>query len=576
MKKLTSFFLALVIAITTFSLPVSAASSTPPIWDGSVDTSWYTGDKDSYDIVTASQLAGLSELVNSGYSMEGIVINLKDDIVFNDTVGWEDWNNNPPKNKFTPIGKSGNPVGGYYPFAGVFNGNGHSISGLYVNNPTVAGLFGYLYCATVANVIIEKSVIIGYDTESWKTKGVYAGGIAGLVEGSIINQCENDGKVYCKGGWRRAYCGGIAGSMDVENASAMTLAMALGAGGIFANPMIFNNGSGGLIKESGIYNCMTTGNVNAVANAAGEGRLGGIVGWGNNGIVQNCLTDNSINGKGIKWGRIAGGAYNCSFVNCYYYSGSTKEKALGLDWSTSVVPVKRDMTACDSTMYETDDIVKKLGDAFVYVGNTYPRLACDLRPTNKPSSGSSNTSTDTTVSSSKPAVTVENGKATITWTAVDGAIGYSVYYQKSDGKYSKLADTVKTTLNLTGIVSGKTYQIMIKAKTPSGTSKVIENGMFAFSGTSTGGTSSAAFTITPKTVVTDGKVKITWNSIDGATEYIIYQYVNGAYTKLKSTDKTTVTFSGIKSGKTYTMKIVPVNKNGTIKIVENGKFTFTA
>lgn len=321
MKKLAALFLALVIAVTTLAIPTSAAAAKTPIWNGSSDTSWYTGDKTSYDISTAEQLAGLSELVNSGKSMEGVTINLTSDLMLNDTTNWENWYTEPPKNVFTPIGKSGNPVGGYYPFAGVFNGNGHTIRGLYVNSGWVAGLFGYLYCAGVSSVIIDKSVIIGYD--NLKSKGVYVGGIVGKCEGSIICQCESRAYVYAKGqkdaanGYREACCGGIAGSLETENVTSAALGLAFAAGGMFANPVLFNDGSGGLIKNSGIVNCISHGIVNIECGT--DGYFGGIAGRVNNGLIQNCLSGSGwtykkgVGGLGnIYGGGICGEIFHCN------------------------------------------------------------------------------------------------------------------------------------------------------------------------------------------------------------------------------------------------------------------------
>lgn len=391
MKRITSLVLALAMAVMTLIIPANAAESKTKVWNGKVSTSWYTGDKKEYNISSPGQLAGLAKLVNSGKSMKGVVINLTADLTMNSTKNWKEWYKTPPKNKFTPIGQSGDPVGGYRPFAGVFNGNGHSISGLYVNNPEIAGLFGYLYCAAVSNVIIKESVIIGYD--NGKNDGAYAGSIAGIAEGSIINKCENTGEVRCIGqkdaecGWRTAYAGGIVGSMHTENVSAAALGVFMAAGGVFANPYIFTDGNGGLIKESCVANCISAGLIYTMSGV--EAYNGGIVGWGNNGSVMNCL---SLNGwkyeKGygnygtVYLGGVCAGAYNCSIINCYYWS-TKKIKALADDMSTSVVPVKRDAVFCTEDQVKSKKMAEKLGTAFKYVKGDRPYLTCDLRKNKK-------------------------------------------------------------------------------------------------------------------------------------------------------------------------------------------------
>lgn len=148
MKRAISLILAVFMELTLCAVPVSAATASK-VWDGKVSTSWYTGKKDSYDISTPAQLAGLAKLVTEGRLADNVVINLTSDIVLNNTKGWENWYTNPPKNKFTPIGLSGDPINGYSAFRGLFNGNGHTISGLYVKNYRIAGLFGYLDRACV-------------------------------------------------------------------------------------------------------------------------------------------------------------------------------------------------------------------------------------------------------------------------------------------------------------------------------------------------------------------------------------------------------------------------------------------
>lgn len=395
MKRLTSLVLALAMAVMTLVIPANAAKSKTKVWNGKVSTSWYTGDKKEYNISSPGQLAGLAKLVNSGKSMKGVVINLTADLTMNNTKNWKDWYKTPPKNKFTPIGQSGDPVGGYRPFAGVFNGNGHSISGLYVNNYRIAGLFGLIYCGCVSNLIIKESVIIGYDDGETEliNDGVYAGAIVGISDGGVINQCENDGYVYAVGpseifyGDRTAYAGGIAGALQTEVATQAAIAGAFAAFGTFYNAAIFTDGNGGLIKDSCISNCVNYGKV--MSYCANSALSGGMVGWGNNGVIRNCLNLNTISanggGRSVSYsGTIAGGLYCCDMVNCYYFwQGEKKTKACAKDWATSVVKVKRQAFDCTKKEIISKEFVEKLGTAFKYVKGERPYLTCDLRKKKK-------------------------------------------------------------------------------------------------------------------------------------------------------------------------------------------------
>ncbi|MGN1305056.1 MAG: fibronectin type III domain-containing protein [Oscillospiraceae bacterium] len=471
MKKMTALLLSLIMALTLLTIPVNAETTKKStVWNGSVSTSWYTGKKKKYNISKPSQLAGLAKLVNSGYSMEGVVINLTADITLNDTTNWNDWENNPPKNKFTPIGCTGDPINGYAPFAGLFNGNGHTIKGLYVNSYKAAGLFGYLYCACVSNVILEKGLVIGYDDGKTEliNRGCYAGGIAGIAEGSVINQCENGNKVLALGpdslisGARDAHAGGIVGSMHTENMSAAMVAGGFAAFGVFYNAAIFTDGSGGLIKSSGVVNCINNGFVGA--RSAHNSYAGGIAGWGNNGMIKNCFSTWFLPDTAEYSGDIAGGLHRCDIINCYSYKEDKKSVPVGYPTHFSSVSA----TQLDEKQMVSKEFPKALGTAFVYRKGDRPYLACDKRSASK------------STSSSKPKVTIKDGNATITWNKAANAVSYIIYQKNSDGKYVKLKSTEKTSVTLKNIKSGKKYTIRIKAKYKDGTTKTIKNGDFSF------------------------------------------------------------------------------------------------
>lgn len=125
------------------SIPVYAA--------GSPDYSWYSNPSaNSFTINSADQLAGFANIVNgtaagqTQANFSGKTITLANDInlnvaPYNTGTGW------------TPIGTSATIN---ERFRGTFNGAGHEITGLYINNTslTYAGLFGYTYLATIKNL----------------------------------------------------------------------------------------------------------------------------------------------------------------------------------------------------------------------------------------------------------------------------------------------------------------------------------------------------------------------------------------------------------------------------------------
>ena len=154
------------------------------VWDGKPDKSWYTDDSQEddgvYHIKTAAELAGMAELVNGGYDFCDKTVMLDADIVLNETDGWENWGYKAPDGlkEWTPIGTYGSP------FSGIFDGQGHTVKGVYIMRKNYAGLFGYLDGGTIQNVGVVESNI----------SGSRIGGIVGHNRGDI-NSCYYTGEV---------------------------------------------------------------------------------------------------------------------------------------------------------------------------------------------------------------------------------------------------------------------------------------------------------------------------------------------------------------------------------------------
>ena len=135
-----------------------------------------------YQIGTAEELYGFAQLVNNGNTSASAVLTA--DIIVNkgvlkadgnladDTSGFTSW---------TPIGSSSN-------YTGKFDGQGHTISGLYFNDADkyYVGLFGILgENGEIKNVGVIDSYFNGY---------LSVGGVCGKNTG-IITGCYNTGEV---------------------------------------------------------------------------------------------------------------------------------------------------------------------------------------------------------------------------------------------------------------------------------------------------------------------------------------------------------------------------------------------
>ena len=146
-----------------------------------------------YQIGNAAQLYWFADFVNNGHPTANAV--LTQNITVNATVIDENGSLiGTQTNSWTPIGTSA------YKYAGTFDGNGHTISGLYFNNITdgsypnggnYIGLIGYANGTTIKNVGIIDSYIRGRS---------YVGGICGYIcfdssSKTTITNCYNTGTV---------------------------------------------------------------------------------------------------------------------------------------------------------------------------------------------------------------------------------------------------------------------------------------------------------------------------------------------------------------------------------------------
>jgi len=158
------------------------------VWDGETVSYFAGGDgtqQDPYQISSGKELAFLAQEVNSGnatYNASTVYYKLAADIYLNDTSDWESWDTvAAPANSWTPIGTYTNK------FAANFNGNGFAVYGVYINTTADSqGLFAYVSgYGKISNVGVEQSYING---------GIYVGGVAGYVNGTITN-CYNTGSI---------------------------------------------------------------------------------------------------------------------------------------------------------------------------------------------------------------------------------------------------------------------------------------------------------------------------------------------------------------------------------------------
>ena len=239
--------------------------SKPQNGDGSADN--------PYQIGKAGELYWFAGLVNGDASVcTGDVSQNKSAnavLTANITVNKDVLNANGQPNgegdafrKWTPIGQSFSKA-----YSGTFDGQGHTISGLWhwLSTDDI-GLFGNNE-GTIKNLGVVDSYLSGHEN---------VGGVCGRNGGSLTN-CYNTGPIYGVN-----YIGGVCG---------------------------MNSGS--------LTNCYNTGNVK------GNETVGGVCGGTNGGSFTNCYNTGNVQGNknvGGVCGRNDGNHPN--FTNCYYLTGT--------------------------------------------------------------------------------------------------------------------------------------------------------------------------------------------------------------------------------------------------------------
>lgn len=152
----------------------NAVSADSWLADGNYDISWYDETKDEFSLSSPAQLAGLSYLVRAGKNFQYCTVRLSADIDLSNY-------------KWIPIGTRG------VEFKGLFDGGGHTISGLHTDMEKFSGLFGAVASTDIRNVMLSSSCVV---------VGSVAGSIAGSMNESAIMNCRSDAAVqgYTAGG----------------------------------------------------------------------------------------------------------------------------------------------------------------------------------------------------------------------------------------------------------------------------------------------------------------------------------------------------------------------------------------
>ena len=161
---------------------------------------WYTEDGDEFIISTEEELYGLVKL-SKYYDFSGQIIRLGADIVINDGHAAE-WMKKAPAKRWYPIDG----------FAGIFDGQGHTISGVY--GYAVDSAMG-LFSNTKTNSVIKNLKVLNsyFEVDGTESVGSIASNGCGTFE-----KLYSDAIVTCNG----LNAGGLVGKINADGTVSVT------------------------------------------------------------------------------------------------------------------------------------------------------------------------------------------------------------------------------------------------------------------------------------------------------------------------------------------------------------------
>ena len=372
-------------------LTVAAYAS---VWNGKTDTAWHNESETEFTITTPEQLAGFAELVNSGNNFEGKMVKLGANIMLNDTANWQSWASSPPANEWVPIGEndescSDSPINS---FNGIFDGNGFTVSGVYINSEIrCRGLFGYIgsngaikKLGVVASYIkgeYNTGGLVGYNHDGTISDNYFTGMVTGGSNaGGLIGYNNDNGTIsngYSSGNVTgELNVGGLAGRNGCGIEGRAYGGEMLWTGGTITNShskalVTGKENIGGLVGSNGhgtISNSYSTGMV------TGEEKVGGLIGEnpdyatkGRSSVI-NSYSTGMVTGKSYVGGLV--GDNNGTVSNSYYDKQASKSR--GNDGIGKTMAEMQSKEFADSLNFMAGLLS---ANAWVYSSGKYPVLS---------------------------------------------------------------------------------------------------------------------------------------------------------------------------------------------------------
>ena len=440
-------------------------------------------------------------------------------------------------------------------FTGVFDGNGHTIRNLTIDangsENDYLGLFGYLCLeGEIKNLGIENVSITGGD---------YSYCLGGLVgdnyEGTISN-CYSTGVVT--GGNNSYSLGGMAG---------------------------WN-------LDGNISNCYSTA---AVTGGDGSSELGGLVGL-NDGNISNCyflvtsgpdngfgtpLTDEQMKQQAFGYDtgslKVAispkeGGCTALSPPTSVSASDGSDTNKVRVTWNSvsgaTGYEVWHNTSNSSSSASKLGDYTSPFDDNSATPGTMYYYWVKAKNSCTTSGFSSSDSGYATCAAPSAPTgVSASDGnytnKVRVAWDSVSGATDYEVWCSDSNNSSSasKLGNSTSP-FDDSSVAPGKTYYYWVKAKNSCGTSDFnFSDSGYAYSCTAP----SAPTSVSASDGTYTDRVRVTWNSVSGATGYEVWRSASNSSSSASKLGDYTSPFddSGVTPGTTYYYWVKARNSCGT-------------
>lgn len=310
----------------------------------SAQTAVAPGTGDGLTEATAFEIANLENLLwmslgiaDNVTTMTGAHYKLVADIDATETQEWTtnwsgtNWSGDDPADAgFPPIGQ------GLYAFTGVFQGENHVISNLFIQAGAASpgGLFSYFYGASVSDLGLENLSVVTYASSDCPV-----GGLAAYVRASEISNCY------------------VTGSVDGSDGDCSY------NGGMF----------GDMWDDSTVSECYV------VADVSGPQSVGGLAGYATSCSFEKCYAIATVSGgeTGDECGGFLGTAYGTtSMTDCYARGAVTGDEYIG--GLAGRVPANDEacvFTNCYSTCAVSGNSEAQALFGYAYTLKTTPRPA---------------------------------------------------------------------------------------------------------------------------------------------------------------------------------------------------------